>query len=63
MRCAHGDFLCLPQEFGRPQAAKKIVICFWGGSADPKNTSRKNSPDNFYEIEGEFLCSSPQTSS
>ena len=63
MRIAHGALSRPPEEFGRPQAAKKIVICFWGGSADPKNTSRKNSPDNFYEIEGEFLCSSPQTSS
>ena len=29
-----------PQEFRRPGAAKSIEIRFWGGSADPKNTSR-----------------------
>ena len=29
-----------PQEFRRPGAAKSNVIRFWGGFADPKNTSQ-----------------------
>ena len=34
------------REFRRQEAAKEHEIRFLGGSADPKNTSRKNTPDN-----------------
>ena len=49
-----------PQEFRRPQAAKENLIRFWGGSADPKNTSRKNSPDHFQRNRGGIFVQLPQ---
>ena len=45
MRRAHGVFSCSPQEFQRPLALEAILIRFWGGSADPKNTSRTRQAD------------------
>ncbi len=51
-----GGLLSPPARSFAAAAAKSKESHVWGGFADPKHSSRKNSPDHFKEMEGGFLC-------